>query len=55
MKIHKHMTVFLIADRQTTAHALCYVFLLLALYPEEQDKLYNHIKDVIGDRESVRI
>jgi hypothetical protein len=40
---------------QTTARVLCYVFLLLALFPEEQDKLYNHIKEVIGDREPVSV
>jgi cytochrome P450 len=39
---------------QTTAHTLCYVFLLLAIFPDEQEKLYDHIKEVIGDREPVR-
>lgn len=43
--------VFLIAGHETTAHTLAYVFLLLAVYQEEQDKLYQHIKDVVGDRE----
>jgi len=34
---------------QTTAHSLCFAFALLALYTEEQDKLYNHIKSIIPD------
>jgi len=45
--------VFLIAGHETTAHTLCYVFLLLALFPDEQEKQVNHIKDVVGDREPV--
>ncbi|KAF7332987.1 Cytochrome P450 [Mycena venus] len=38
--------VFMIAGHETTAHTLCYVFLLLALYSEEQEKLYQHIRSV---------
>ena len=34
---------------QTTAHTLCFVFALLALYPGEQEKLYQHIKSIIPD------
>ncbi len=31
---------------KTTAHTLCFTFALLALYPDEQERLYQHIKDV---------
>ena len=34
---------------QTTAHTLCFTFGLLALHPEEQETLYQHIKSVIPD------
>lgn len=34
---------------QTTAHTLCFTFGMLALYQDEQDKLYEHIKSVIPD------
>jgi hypothetical protein len=34
---------------QTTAHALCFAFALLALYQEEQEKLFDHIKTVLPD------
>ncbi|EKM76286.1 hypothetical protein AGABI1DRAFT_45036, partial [Agaricus bisporus var. burnettii JB137-S8] len=37
------------ADNETTAHTLCYTFALLALHPDEQEKLYQHIKSVIQD------
>ena len=33
---------------QTTAHTLCFTFALLALYPEEQERLYQHIKGVMS-------
>ncbi|KAI3598533.1 cytochrome p450 [Moniliophthora roreri] len=42
--------IFLVAGHETTAHTLCFTFALLALYPEEQDILYEHIKSVLGDR-----
>jgi hypothetical protein len=32
---------------QTTAHTLCFSFALLALYPGEQESLYQHIKGVM--------
>jgi cytochrome P450 len=32
---------------QTTAHTLCFSFALLALYPDEQERLYQHIKEVM--------
>jgi hypothetical protein len=33
---------------QTTAHTLCFSFALLALYPDEQERLYKHIKEVMS-------
>ena len=33
---------------QTTAHTLCFTFALLALYPDEQERLYQHIKGVMS-------
>jgi cytochrome P450 len=33
---------------QTTAHTLCFTFALLALYPYEQERLYQHIKGVMS-------
>ena len=33
---------------QTTAHTLCFSFGLLALYPDEQEGLYQQIKGVMS-------
>ena len=33
---------------QTTAHTLCFTFALLALYPDEQECLYQEIKGVMS-------
>jgi cytochrome P450 len=33
---------------QTTAHTLCFTFALLALHPDEQERLYQHIKGVMS-------
>ena len=33
---------------QTTAHTLCFSFALLALYPDEQESLYQQIKGVMS-------
>jgi hypothetical protein len=33
---------------QTTAHTLCFSFALLALYPGEQECLYQHVKEVMS-------
>ncbi|KAG7096557.1 hypothetical protein E1B28_003979 [Marasmius oreades] len=41
--------IFLIAGHETTAHTLAYTLGLLALYQEEQEILYQHIKSVIPD------
>ncbi|KZT39759.1 cytochrome P450 [Sistotremastrum suecicum HHB10207 ss-3] len=42
--------IYLVAGHETTAHTLCYTLGMLALYPDEQEKLYQHVKSVIGDR-----
>ncbi|OSD01458.1 hypothetical protein PYCCODRAFT_516113 [Trametes coccinea BRFM310] len=34
---------------QTSAHTLAYAFILLALYPDEQEKLYQAIKKTLHD------
>jgi cytochrome P450 len=41
--------VFLIAGHETTAHTLCFTFALLALYPDEQERLYQQIKSIMSD------
>ncbi|KAH9998676.1 cytochrome P450 [Russula vinacea] len=43
-----NMFIFLLAGHETTAHTLCFTFALLALYPDEQELLYQHIKDVLS-------
>ncbi|KDR79325.1 hypothetical protein GALMADRAFT_243295 [Galerina marginata CBS 339.88] len=39
--------MFLVAGHETTAHTLSFTFALLALYPDEQEKLYEHIRSVV--------
>ncbi|KAI0940039.1 hypothetical protein AcV5_001254 [Taiwanofungus camphoratus] len=41
--------IFLIAGHETTAHTLAFAFIMLALYQDEQEKLYRHIKSVLPD------
>ncbi|KAJ3923191.1 cytochrome P450 [Lentinula edodes] len=41
--------IFLVAGHETTAHTLCFTFALLALYPDQQEILYQHIKSVLAD------
>ncbi|KAF9481511.1 cytochrome P450 [Pholiota conissans] len=41
--------IFLVAGHETTAHTLCFTFAMLALHPDEQEKLYEHIKSVLVD------
>lgn len=42
-------------ENQTTAHTLTYMFGLLALHPEEQEKLYKQTREVLGDRQAVSL
>lgn len=41
--------IFLIAGHETTAHTLAFAAALLALYPDIQEKLYQHIKATVTD------
>ncbi|KAF8895567.1 cytochrome P450 [Infundibulicybe gibba] len=41
--------IFLLAGHETTAHTLCFTFGMLALYRDEQEWLYQHIRSVIPD------
>ncbi|EIN08462.1 cytochrome P450 [Punctularia strigosozonata HHB-11173 SS5] len=48
-ELRGNIFIFMLAGHETTAHTLCFAFGLLALYPEWQEKLYQHIKSVIPD------
>ncbi|KAF9054629.1 cytochrome P450 [Panaeolus papilionaceus] len=48
-EVMANIFVFLLAGHETTAHTLAFTFGLLALYPDEQEKLYHHIKSVLPD------
>lgn len=41
--------IFLIAGHETTAHTLCFAMALLALYPAEQERAYEEIKQHFPD------
>ncbi|KAH9938044.1 cytochrome P450 [Fomitopsis serialis] len=41
--------IYLIAGHETTAHTLAFTFVMLALYQDEQEKLYQHIMSVATD------
>ncbi|KAH9899278.1 cytochrome P450 [Cubamyces lactineus] len=41
--------IFMVAGYETSAHTLAYAFILLALYPDEQEKLYQAIKATLHD------
>ncbi|KDQ10512.1 hypothetical protein BOTBODRAFT_115667, partial [Botryobasidium botryosum FD-172 SS1] len=41
--------IFLLAGHETTAHSLAFTFGLLACYPDEQQKLYDHITSVVPE------
>ncbi|KIK59170.1 hypothetical protein GYMLUDRAFT_684483 [Collybiopsis luxurians FD-317 M1] len=41
--------IFLIAGHETTAHTLCFALAFLALYPDQQEILFRHIKLVLPD------
>ncbi|KAH9485050.1 Cytochrome P450 monooxygenase 124 [Psilocybe cubensis] len=44
--------IFLVAGHETTAHTLCFTFALLALYPDEQEKLVEHIRSILPNGQS---
>ncbi|KAF9530339.1 cytochrome P450 [Crepidotus variabilis] len=41
--------IFLVAGHETTAHTLCFTFALLALYPDEQEKLFQQIDSLMPE------
>ncbi|KAH8834989.1 cytochrome P450 [Flagelloscypha sp. PMI_526] len=41
--------IFLIAGHETSAHTLVWAFTMLALYPEKQEMLYQHVKSLMPD------
>ncbi|KAI0000164.1 cytochrome P450 [Russula compacta] len=43
-----NMFVFLLAGHETAAHTIAFSFALLALYPEEQERLYQHINGMVS-------
>lgn len=43
--------IFLIAGHETTAHTLAFSLALLALYPDEQEKVYQQVKSVLPNGE----
>ncbi|KAI8849758.1 cytochrome P450 [Chytridium lagenaria] len=43
---------FILAGHETTAGALQYALSVLAEQPELQEKLYNHVKEVVGDEDA---
>lgn len=44
-----HKTIINWTWNQTTAHTLGFTFALLALYPDEQERLYQHILSILPD------
>ncbi len=40
---------------QTTAHTLCFAFALLALHPDEQERLYEEIEGITADRNGMPV
>lgn len=47
--LHYHRSVALTAKSKTTAHTLCFTLGLLALYPDQQEILYQKIMEVLPD------
>ncbi|KAK0463297.1 cytochrome P450 [Armillaria novae-zelandiae] len=41
--------IFLVAGHETTGHTLALTLALLALYPDQQEILYSHVKSIIPD------
>ncbi|KAG1876299.1 cytochrome P450 [Suillus subluteus] len=41
--------IIFVAGHETTAHALSFAFALLALHPDKQEEMYQHIKHVLSD------
>jgi len=45
--------IFLLAGHETTAHTLCFCFAFLALYPDEQERLFQQIKSLMPDPDTI--
>lgn len=41
--------IFLVAGHETTGHTLALTLALLALYPDQQEILYRHVKSIVPD------
>ncbi|KAK7682022.1 hypothetical protein QCA50_014986 [Cerrena zonata] len=51
LEVISNIFIFLFAGHETTAHTLTFAFALLALYPDEQERLYEEIvKYLPGDK-----
>ena len=51
-----NMFIYQLAGHETSAHTLAFAFAMLALYPDKQEKLYEHIMNVLPvDRSPVRL
>ncbi|KAH8097088.1 cytochrome P450 [Cristinia sonorae] len=46
-----NLFIFFFAGHETTAWTLVNTLAMLALYQDEQERLYNHIRSVVGDRD----
>ncbi|KAG8847154.1 hypothetical protein FRB96_001672 [Tulasnella sp. 330] len=47
-----NLFIFLLAGHETSAHFLAFMFGLLALDQEEQERLFQHVTTVLGDRDA---
>ncbi|KAI0064392.1 cytochrome P450 [Artomyces pyxidatus] len=48
-ELNGNIFIFLLAGHETTAHTLCFCFALLALYPDEQERLYQQISSIMKE------
>lgn len=44
-----NMFIFLVAGHESSTNTLCFTMALLALYPDEQEALFEHVQSVLGD------
>lgn len=44
--------VFMLAGHETSAHTLAFALNLLALHPQEQEKLYQDVQRVVGEKDA---
>ena len=48
-------SLHILISTQSTAHTMAFVFGLLALYPDEQEIVYQQVKEICGDEDPVSI